>query len=75
MRLKNSSKNKNVTININILNNANISGKKSWQIIGIIVAVLLTGVICYRLLTMSGSDFTSILGKLLELLSRIVVSC
>ena len=75
MRLKNSSKNKNVTININILNNANISGKKSWQIIGIIVAVLLTGVICYRLLTMSGSDFTSILGKLLELLSSIVVSC
>lgn len=74
MRLKNSSKNKNVTININILNNANISGKKSWQIIGIIVAVLLTGVICYRLLTMSGSDFTSILGKLLELLSSIVVS-
>lgn len=72
--MKNSSKNKNVTININILNNANISGKKSWQIIGIIVAVLLTGVICYRLLTMSGSDFTSILGKLLELLSSIVVS-
>ena len=72
--MKNSSKNKNVNITINILTNANISGKKCWQIASIFVAVLLTGVICYKLLTMSGSEFSSILDKLLELLLSIVAS-
>lgn len=65
---KRSSKNKNVVININILTHANFSGKRI-GIVKAIIALSITGVICYKLFTMSNSDFVSVLDTLLEHLS------
>ena len=72
---KHSSKNKNVTYNINILTNASFSGKKSGFFIKLIVALSFTGIACYKMFTMPESDFVSILDKLLEALSSIAASC
>lgn len=65
---KRSSKNKNINININILINANYSDKKSVKTKEIVV-LSITGIICYKLFTMSGSDFKSVLNTLLDYLS------
>lgn len=71
---KHSSKNKNVNININILTNATFSGKKSGRLITSIIALAITGIVCYKLFTMSESGFVAIFDSLLEMLSSIAVS-
>lgn len=63
-----------MTININILTNSTFSGKKSGFIISLIVALSITGIVCYKLFAMPESDFLSVLDKLLELLSCTVAS-
>lgn len=71
---KRSSKSKNVTININILTNASFSGKKGGNVVKAIIALSITGIVCYKLFTMSESGFVAIFDYLLELLSSIAVS-
>ena len=69
--MKKHSSKKNVSININILNNANFSSSKCSNFVKNAVIIFLFSIIGYKLLTISESGFITILDKLLEVISSI----